>query len=236
MGFSRLQGAHGTQNNAATSLAVTLGAAPIVGNVVCVALLWTDGGNPNAGTVTAVDNNGKAYTRSPNSPASARPISAGDVYLLYLVVPAGAGATITVSWTTPSTALVDLWVVEFSVSGGTAAFDNDAAGTGSTGVPINAPTVPVTGSGELLFSAAVSDHQVSSVDAPWTQEAAGTGNPFSEGVGYLLSASANTPVAMSQNTSSGWDAMGMSFSFTPVVGVGKPWMYYAQQAQIQAGG
>lgn len=221
---SRVQGCHAAASGLAVTENCTLGAAPTAGNVVAIAFLYSDTAGGNAGTVTAIDSNAKTYTLTPNSPSNARPASAGLAYLLYQIVPAGAGATITVAWTTAAATLfsADMWVMEFAVSGGTAAFDADVTGTGASGTAVNTPTVTVAGASELLVSCAIADHQVTSVNGVWTQEAAGTGNPLSEGVGYDLSASSNTAVDMTMNTSSGWDSIGMSFTFTPSGGTCTP--------------
>lgn len=213
---SRVQGCNATVSGAVTTENCTLAGAPTSGNVVCIAFLYSDTLGGNAGTVTGVDSNAKSYTLTPNSPSNARPATAGLVYFLYLLVPSGAGATVTVNWTTSAATLfaADIWVMEFAVTGGTASFDMDIAGTGASGTAITTPTVTVAGASELIIAAAVSDHQVSTVDSPFTVETQGTGTGLSEGVGYILSRSTNVAVAMTQNITSGWDSMGMSFKFT----------------------
>jgi hypothetical protein len=224
-GFSsRVQGCHSSVSGAVTTANCTLGASQTAANVSAIAFLYSDTTGGNAGTVTAADNNGKTYALTPNSPSNARPATAGLAYLLYMIVPSGAGTVITVNWTTSSAFLfaADMWVMEFAVTSGTAAFDADVAGTGASGTAVNTPTVTVAGSSELLVSCAIADHQVTSVNGVWTQEAAGSGNPLSEGVGYDLSASSNTAVDMTMNTSSGWDSIGMSFTFTPSGGTCTP--------------
>jgi hypothetical protein len=204
-----------------TTLAKTI-TAPATGSVLCATLLWYDGTNNTAGTVAISDGSGHSLTVQ--TPSNARPTTAGLVYLAYGIVAAGWGATWTATFnTTGGAGLASLYIAEFGVSGGTAAFDQAATGTGATGAPINTPTINVSGTGELLYAAAVSDHQVSTVDSPWTTIAAGIGTNFSEGVGYILSANSNTAVAMTQNVSvsTGWDSAAMSFTFTPAtVGTG----------------
>lgn len=198
-----------------TSAAVTFGASPTSGYVVTAVLLWYDGTNNTAGTPAISDGSGHSLTVC--SPSNSRATTAGVVYLAYGIVSAGWGTTWTATFnTTGGGGLATLWLREFSVASGTAGFDACVTGTGTTGTAVNTPTATVAGSAELLFAAAVSDHQVSTVDSPWTQIAAGAGtNQFSEGIGYILSASSNTAVAMTQNVSSGWDSAAMSFTFTP---------------------
>lgn len=206
-----------------TSITCTLGTTPSVGDVVAVAFLWYDGTNNNAGTVTIADGNSNAYTVTSASPSNTRPTTAGVVYLAYFIASGTPHATITVSYTTAS-ALKVVSVDRFPVSGGTAAFDSNAAGTGTTGAAINTPTVTVSGSNELVYSAGLSDHVINSVDSPWTQIYAGAvSDPtFASGVGYILARSSNVAIAMTENSSaagtSGWDSMGMSFTFTPTGG------------------
>lgn len=215
MGFSPPQHVY-VSGTTGTSIVAVLGSNPTAGSVVCVSFFWYNGGAASAGAVTVQDGNSNSYTISPNSPSAARPATAGIVYNAYLIAPANADKTITISYTTASI-LKSASVDEFPVSGGTAAFDADAAGTGTTGTAINTPTIPVNGANELVYCAGVSDHNITSVDAPWTQVFA-PGPAFSEAVGYILSRSSSVAVAMTENTSGGWDTIGMSFSFTAAGG------------------
>lgn len=205
-----------------TSVICTLTNNPASGSVVAVSFFWFDGVNNNAGTVTVQDGNANSYTVTPNSPSNSRPTTAGVVYLARLIAGGTAEKTITVSYT-QSSVLKSCSVDEFTVASGTAAFDQDAAGTGTTGPTINTPTVTVTGSNELTYSAGVSDHTITSVDSPWTQIFA-NGAAFAEAAGYILSRTGNVAVAMTENSSlagaSGWDTMAMSFTFTPSGGGG----------------
>lgn len=198
-----------------TTLSVDLPSTPNQGDTVCVALFWfSGGGSPFAGTVTVQDTNGNVYTQATNSPNTARPTTSGVIYLFHLdSAPANVHKHITATWSNVSN-IVDLVAAAFVVAGGTSSYDQDAAGnSAATNVNITSPTIPAVGSGELFFDVALSDHQVSSVASPWTQIYAGITNPFSEGVGYILS-SASLAVAFVQNIGSGNIASGMSFKIS----------------------
>jgi len=206
------------QGAAVTTLSKAFTSNPTPGNLVLAIFLFIDDADTTATSLAIKDGNNNSFTITPNSPSNARPTTAGVIYFAYILsAPGNAEKTITATWSN-APLLCSLWVMEFAYAGGTAAFGSDITGTGTTGAPINTPTITVTGSNTLLIAAGLSDHQVSSVDSPWVQVAAGTGNQFSEGIGYILAASANQAVAMTQNQTSGWDSMGMALSFTPTGG------------------
>ena len=219
MAFSYTQAFVKTEVGASqTTAAKALTSNPTAGNVVVAILLWFSGGTTPGASFQ--DGNGNAFTLATSSPSNARATTAGTVDLAFLIAPANAEKTITATFnSTGGGGIATLWVGEFGVSGGTASRDTDASGTGSSGTALNTPTLANAAS-SLLVVAAVSDHQVSTVDSPWTQDQAGAGtNQFSEGIGHILSGSANQVVAMTQNVSSGWDSLAIAFSFTatPVV-------------------
>lgn len=203
------------QVGSATTVSKAFANNPTPGNLVVAIFLFLDFLNSSAGTVAIKDGNNNSFTITPNSPSSARSTVDGLVYFAYLIAPANAEKTITCTYTNTSVYGASLWVQEYGVSGGTPSFSSDVAGTGSSGTAINTPTVTAAGADTLMIAAAVNDHAVSSVDSPWTQVAAGAGNQFSEGVGYILSTSSNTAVAMTENISGGWDSLGAAFAFTP---------------------
>lgn len=193
---------------------------PATGSVVCVGIAWFDGVHTSPGTVTVVDGNSNSYTLTTHSPSNTLATTAGTITLAYLIAPANAHKTITV--TIPVLQPGGSFSVsadEFTVSGGTAAFDSDIAGTGGPGTTLNTPTVTVSGSGELVYSMGAADNfPVTSVNGVWTQVYASGGN--GEAVGYILSRTSNVALNMTMGGSSSWDSMGMSFTFTSSGGGG----------------
>lgn len=194
MGFSHVQNA-AAGGSATTSFTKALSNPPGAGNLVCVTV----------GSVTALTGLGvkdaanNVYTLTPHSPAN----NGGTLlaYHFYFLIAANAAASITASWTSPtSVAFVDLMIDEFSVTGGTQAFDTDVTGTGTSNAStgnISSPSITPAGSGELLYSSVVPN---STVTAPangatlgaWTGGAVDTNGPSSEYV--LSSASGATAV------------------------------------------
>lgn len=199
-----------------TTVSVSFTNPPAVGSVVCVSMTWFDGVNANAGTVTIADGNSNSYTVTPNSPSNTHPTDAGIVYHAYWLAVGTPHKTITATFTrtTGAGGSVAISIDEFAVSGGTAAFDTDVAGNGASGTAVNTPTVTVTGSNELTYSTAIGGAAaITAVNSPWTPVYAN--GAMGEAVGYILSRTGNVAVAMTAGASSDWDAMGMSFAFTP---------------------
>ena len=214
MAFGHVQGGE-ADGNSVTTVQVVLGANPTLGNIVCIGF----GTSAAVSSLVIKDSNGNTYTVTPNSPENS---AGGLVYLAYLLsAPANANKTITATWTT--SVFASIWADEFSVSGGTAAFDKDAKGTGS-GTTVNLPSITPAGAGELLYSCM--GNSGSTITAPtaggastngvWTGAAGGISTNGQGGdAEYDLNASAATPVNYTQ-TSATWSAMAMAFIFTPV--------------------
>jgi hypothetical protein len=215
MGFTHVQGAVGSGVSTA-SITITLPSNPVQGNIVCVGMAP---GIAISG-LTVVDGNSNSYTITPNSPSTFQ-TNCGQVWLAYLLnAPANANKVITLSWNTADNTPV-AWADEFSVSGGTAAFDKDAkANTGTAGTTINTPTITPTGPTELLFACAASGSAITAPAANgnlgvWK----GSGGAITSGdmAEYDLSASSLTAVNFTQ-ASAGWSAMAMAFTFTSLSG------------------
>lgn len=224
-GLAQAVPTRGQVGSSSTTVSSTFASPPTSGNLMVAFLLYAEaGGASSAGTVAVKDGNNVAFTVTPNSPSNARPGSAGLIYIFSLQVPATPNSVITATWTTSTGVggLASLWVIEFVPTSGTnGGIDSDGAGTGTTGTALGTPTATVSQANDLVVSAALSDHQVSTVNSPWVTVAAGTGtNQFSEGIGYILARGTNVAVDMTQNTSSGWDSMVASFKFTPTGGGG----------------
>lgn len=212
-----------------TSLANNLPSTPAIGSVLCATFIWFDGAGNSAGTLSIKDTNNNAFTLAPSGPADQRPTTAGVIYNAYLIAPSNITNGFSATWT--NSGVCDFEIEEFSVSGGTAVFDTDTIGTGSSGTSITSPTIGAA-SGSMIFASGAADHQVSTVDSPFTQVLAGTANQFSEGVGYLLSGSGSTQITMTMNVSSGWAAAMMAFKISSGVVDGLEWMQKSQVNQL----
>lgn len=193
-------------------ISITFASTPNQGNVVWVAVISFDG-TATPPTVTVKDGNSNVYSATPNSPslANSEAITAGAPWLFKLVAPSNASATITATYS-GTTTFCAIAAAEFNVTGGTASFDVDAAGSGASGTNVNTPTINPTGAGELLFFLAGVAHTITSVNSPWTI----AGSVFSgNAIGYILNGSSGgTAVNCTVNNSGAWEAMAGAFSFT----------------------
>lgn len=209
MGFAHRQGNVGS-NAAATNITVTLGSAPIPGNLlVCGAVAANGTSSPP--TISSVqDSNLNSFTVTPNSPESFEAITSGSVALYYLIAPANATASIKI--TISQTQFVYLDVEEFSFPG-PIYFDVDVSGSGAGGTTINAPSSTPAQAGELQFFCASPNHTITSVNAPWTLASA-----ITSGIacGYILSAASGaTALNCTVNSAGAWDAMVAAFTASP---------------------
>jgi hypothetical protein len=126
-----------------------------------------------------------------------------------LVVPSGASKTVTATWNS-SISYPVIFADEFSITGGTQAFDTDAKASSSGAASVNGPTITPTNSAELLYACASVATSVSSAGSPWTLGSGGidtTGNASE----YDLSASSATTVNFALSSSGSWDSMAMAF-------------------------
>lgn len=191
-----------------TTNTVTLTNNPALGDQVCVGFAWGDGSttNPPASLVIQ-DSNGNVYTKSTNSPDN-HDANTGVVYNFHLDnAPANASKTITATFSDPGAGgFSEITADDFTVSGGVSQFDQDAKGSG-TGTTMNTPTVPRSGTGQLLFFYGATQNGATSVNSPWTQ---GTITAFQNATGYILNASADTAVAATINSGL-WDTVGSSY-------------------------
>jgi hypothetical protein len=114
---------------AGTTVVVTLPSAPTAGNLVALEILYYSGGASGTTISGIVDNNGNAYTVTPNSP-STYDAGAGQIFQAYrLVAPANAHQTITVTFNN-TIGVAAVWAREFSYTGGPIALDGDNKGDG----------------------------------------------------------------------------------------------------------
>jgi hypothetical protein len=220
MSFTHVQGKVISQFvSSVTTLSLVLSSAPTTGNLVCVGFLAQA---QNVSALTVKDSNNNSYTVTPNSPATQS--SCGAAFTAYLLsAPSNASATITATWTTASNAAI--WADEFSYTGGSAVFDKDLAGTGTTGTTINTPVLVPAGAGELGYVQGLAQGSISAPAAgatlgSWTGSAGAiTNGNMAE---YALNLSASTAADFTQS-SGAWAAMGMLIKIvaggTPTPGI-----------------
>jgi hypothetical protein len=211
--FTLVSGQHAyTSSQTVSVLVLTLPNNPTPGNLVCLGFGWYNGVLASSTIVSILDANGNAYTLSANSPSSTNGTTAGAVYLAYLLsAPVGASKTVTVSWTTPSTSTSG-FIDEFHSSVGGVTFDAALTGSGSV-TPIATPSIPVSGSGELVYAYASPQDLISAAGGSWVLPET-LPRTFGDAAAYILSVSANTALNFTHSGGNLWDSMGMSFKET----------------------
>lgn len=213
MAFGHVQGTAVSSVVGATTVTLTLGAAPTIGNLV-VAVFQIQ---PTSITGFGIkDANNNVYTLTPKSPFTTTTPAISQYFAYLSPAPANATAAITASWTGTST-YYNFWLEEFSVSNGTmAVLDADFTANNTTGATaINTPTITPSGiQGELLYAATAPAGVVTAPTAGatagvWTGAAGGiVGGNMAE---YDLSATAAQAVDFTQNAVQPWNGMGMAF-------------------------
>lgn len=205
----------------AVSVVCTLPNAPSPGSLILISMCWFDGVRTSCNP-TAVDGLGNHYLMGEED---GRPLTAGIlVFGRPISIPALKDKVITVGFDSLGAgATVSIEIEEFPVTGGTATFNNSLSSSNTTGTPIVLPLIS-TSAGDLIWETAVSDHQVSTCDAPYTpvvegiSGGSGTGifGNSAQGIGYLLSSpGGNQAPAFTQNTSSGNCVFMAAFHFVP---------------------
>lgn len=192
--------------------------APVAGNVSILSVTFFDGtGTPP--TINSIqDENGKTYTVSTNSPAPDTAHLTGMTFLAYMIVPSGAGQTISITFSKNFTNCIAHYD-EFNLSVGTPTFDSDAVSIdGVSGSTATTPTVPVNSSDDLIFGHVAASTSVNSVNTPWV--AAGIQDAFGGFNGYVLGASSGTAFNWTLSSSGVYSAIGMSFKAAS--GVSRP--------------
>lgn len=210
MGFTWVQGKSFQTGSATTTVAVTLGSLPIVGNLICVVV--------QADTyVSLKDENNNSYTITPNSPSNANAGPSGIEWAAYLIAPANAGQVLT--WTGSGTlGSAGIFADEFTFEVGfNAVLDVDAAGTGTIGTAVNTPSITPAGAGELLYGGAAVESFITAANSPWTGASTGLGGAIGTYAEYILSsASGATALNFTQSGSGHWDSMAMAFKLVAV--------------------
>jgi hypothetical protein len=196
----------------ATSLSVSLASAPQQNDLVCVACFYVAA---QTKVTSCSDGNGNFYIRSVSSPSSAQDATSGSATLFYWIANRNGHQTITFQFTSlPSgNSGVVIVVDDFTVTGGIAQIDKDAAGSsGVAGVTINTPSfAPTYNTGELFYAYGVPQHVCTAVNAPWTGIIEVGVNTCAE---YILNVTSSQNPNVTQ-TSGVWDSMMMAFFIAP---------------------
>ena len=223
--FSYVQGALTADGSSSSSLTVNLASNPVTGHPVLVALVSNS--NQGLGTLTVKDSAAtpNVYTLSTQSVMTCTGPSAPNyIALAYLLsAPASATKTITASWTGGADNGGSIWADEFSLSSGSAVFDNDASQPHSTASGTNVNTTPSLTpavSGELFYAVAIPNAGFSAPTGGttlgvWTGGQGGTDTDnFSTVSEYSLSVSTATPIHYTDITS-GDDYCALMMGFKP---------------------
>jgi hypothetical protein len=157
--ITHIDGAYNEGNT--TPITCSLPAAPNTGDTVLVGTMWYTG-SAETTTESIEDGNSNVYTIATTTPDADE--SAGTPSVAYLLsAPANASAAITASFGVNGD--VAIWCDDFTVSGGTASFDDAGNGSG-TGNP-NAPTLSATGPVDLFYALATTQGSMTAISTPW---------------------------------------------------------------------
>lgn len=206
--FTKAQTGVGNSATGGTTVSVALASNPAAGSLVCVGILFYDGGTTPP-TWTTQDGNSNTYNNAASSGATNMD-TAGWIGQSYLAnAPSNAEKTITVTFN-KSNVVAAIWVDNFTPSTGVPAFDNSASANGSG--TINTPSIPVAGSNELVYSTVCDANDSGTTSGAWTINEGG--KFFANGSAWILDVSANTSVGWTGTIGNAYNAIGMSFSMS----------------------
>ena len=176
-------------------------------------LMWYDGSNASSTLTSVIMGTSTSLTLTPKSPEAANSAAgAGAVYIAYLLsAPQNASSTITATFGKGHGEFMNAFCDDFAHNSGTVAFDSDAIASGS-GTTINTPSIPVTGSTDLLYSVGGGNGGITGIGGSWQLGGGGISADASASA-FIGNATSTTAVSMS-NSSGVWDAIGASFKFT----------------------
>jgi hypothetical protein len=159
------------------------------------------------------DGAGNVFTLTPGSPCTGGSV-ASHAWLFYRLSSPGGAKTNTVVFSDTNQDYVDeIWAYEFSVSGGTAAFDTDTNGCGiSTSSTNPSSTLTLAGSNELTYFVSYVGGQAKGVGSPWT---VGTATTLGDVDGYDTNASTSITTSITPS-GQGWGiVMAMALKLVP---------------------
>lgn len=217
MAFTKTQTGVANSAVSGTTVLATFASNPGTGHLVCVGLLFFDGGTTPP-TYTVQDGNGNTYTNEAHTSGATNMDTAGWVGMAYLAnTPSNAEKNITVTFNRTIAAAV-IWIDEFQPSTGTPTYDNGAFANGTSA--ITTPSIPVAGANELVYAVACDADTVTAVSSAWTLNQGGL--VFGCGAEWILDVSAATAVGFSGSAGNVYNAVGMSFKMVTATGGGGP--------------
>lgn len=151
---------------------------PALGDVVTASFCTFNNNLTTVPGIVAIDSNLNSYVISPNSPVGGLvggTSSGGFCFDFYLLnAPSNASKTVNITLTLISGGFGAFFLDEFSVSPGPAVFDGDIPGTSSTAAAVCiVPTVPITGTKDLLYASVTTTNRTTGAGSPWTGNAGG---------------------------------------------------------------
>ena len=205
--FSKAQTGVAGTTTSGTTVSCVFATNPTAGDLVTVGVLFYDGSTVPA-SMTVADSNGNNYSVDSHIGAVNMDLTGEGLQAYLLSAPANADKTITATFNKSISGAAAIWCDDFHVSGGMAVLDNSAGGASDNSTNVNAPTIPVSGSNDLLYSVVTTENTVLSANAPWV----GTdgGNQFGNYAAYDLSATSSTALDYTV-VHANWNSIGMSF-------------------------
>jgi hypothetical protein len=157
------------------------------------------------------DGSNNSYTMTPNSPNIVNPTQT-VTYIFYLIAPANAHKSVTVSFTSGATC-IEVWLAEFSGAATSNVLEADYPG-GSTlsGSTINTPTLTPSNDGDLLWVQAATAENITSAGGSWTGVLSIQNGDYCEY--YIQGSHANVQANFPQN-SAVWNSIGAAFKAAP---------------------
>lgn len=134
--------------------------------------------------------------------------SAGYIGQAYFIASGTPDKTITITFNR-TIVVAEIWVKNFSATG-VITYDNGAFASG-TGT-VNTPSIPVAGSGELVWAVTSNAADTNGATGAWADSEGGGAS--SNASAFILSVSANTAVGWAGTAAAAFNAIGMSFAAT----------------------
>lgn len=208
--------------NSSTTTAVVPLNNVVAGDTIICAPIYVNGAGSGQTLTSVKDQAAAAFTATTHSPTTFL-ASVGQAWMYYQLSAAGGNETFTGTWSTVGAAF-GMGCDEFRASGGTPAYDVDAAqSSGASGTANTGLTITPAGAGKLIYAVDVPVNAITAAGAPFTL---GSGGFFdAAATEYLLSsvAGANS-INFAQAPAGAYAAIEAAFSVTPTSGgVGTVW-------------
>ena len=194
----------------------------VAGDTIICAPIYVNGAGSGQTLTSVKDQAATAFTATTHSPTTFL-ASVGQAWMYYQLSAAGGNETFTGTWSTAGAAF-GMGCDEFRASGGTPAYDVDAAqSSGASGTANTGLTITPAGAGELIYAVDVPVNAITAAGAPFTL---GSGGFFdAAATEYLLnSVTGANAINFAQAPAGAYAAIEAAFSITPTSGgVGTVW-------------